>query len=239
MITCVSYFLRLQRPTNKPQGIAVTFFIKPLRSCFLNTHPGFFGGFLGRQGYLVCVEVCLLSELNEKAGWWIYLGYFKKLLPCHRVAKCSANSFPIMLSVCLVNWPQMPGFYKEKYIFSAAVCLASPGSGVIIYLICSPNKLLTLIFVSQHVFSWFVIESQSGQIVVELELPLLLYSQCLLDFSSPLHSENHWVPFQKTPGAFTTFQIFFLFLSLSFFLDTCKHALKCPTWLNSTPARII
>lgn len=177
----------------------------------------FLGEFLGRQGYLVYVEVCLLSELNEKAGWWIYLGYFKKLLPCHRVAKCSANSFPIMLSVCLVNWPQMPGFYKEKYIFSAAVCLASPESGVIIYLICSPNKLLTLIFVSQHVFSWFVIESQSGQIVVELELPLLLYSQCLLDFSSPLHSENHWVPFQKTPGAFTTFQIFFLFLSLSFF----------------------
>lgn len=58
-----------------------------------------------------------------------------------------------MFSVCLANWPQMLGFYKEKYIFSAAMCLASPESEVIIYLICSPNKLLTLIFVSQHVSS--------------------------------------------------------------------------------------
>lgn len=111
--------------------------------------------------YLVHVKACLLSELNEKANQWIYLSYFQKLLPCHCIAKCSANSsLPIMFSVCLANWPQMPGFYKEKYIFSAAMCLASPESEVIIYLICSPNKLLTLIFVSQHVSSWFVIESQ-------------------------------------------------------------------------------
>lgn len=189
-----------------------------MRLCFLDTHPGFFFRFLGRQGYLVCVEVCLLSELNEKAGWWIYLGYFKKLLPCHRVAKCSANSFPIMLSVCLVNWPQMPGFYKEKYIFSAAVCLASPESGVIIYLICSPNKLLTLIFVSQHVFSWFVIESQSGQIVVELELPLLLYSQCLLDFSPRCTARITGFHFKKHLVPSPCFRFFFsLSLSLLFF----------------------
>lgn len=218
---------------NKPHRIAGTFFIKPVFA--QHSSRGFFCFCAGKD--IWSVEVCLLSEPNEKAGWWIYLGYFKKLLPCHRVAKRSANSFPIMLSVCLVNWPQMPGFYKEKYIFSAAVCLASPESGVIIYLICSPNKLLTLIFVSQHVSSWFVIESQSGQIVVELELPLLLYSQRLLDFSprctariSGFHFKKHLVPSPQCRG--------FFFPPLVF-LDTCKHALKCPTWLDPPPTRII
>lgn len=110
--------------------------------------------------YLVHVKARLLSELNENPNQWIYLCSFPSLFRVFALPSVLLIPLPIMFSVCLVNWPQMPGFYKEKYIFSAAMCLASPESEVIIYLICSLNKLLTLIFVSQHVSSWFVIESQ-------------------------------------------------------------------------------
>ncbi len=98
----------------------------------------------------------LMRNPTSEYTWSIFKSFF------HVIALPSVLliPLPIMFSVCLANWPQMPGFYKEKYIFSAAMCLASPESEVIIYLICSPNKLLTLIFVSQHVSSWFVIESQ-------------------------------------------------------------------------------
>lgn len=98
----------------------------------------------------------LMRNPASEYTWGIFKSFF------HVIALPSVLliPLPIMFSVCLVNWPQMLGFYKEKYIFSAAMCLASLESEVIIYLICSPNKLLTLIFVSQHVSSWFVIESQ-------------------------------------------------------------------------------
>lgn len=114
------------------------------------------------EEYSAHVKACLLSELNEKPSQWILYtwGIFKSIFHVIALPSVLLILLSIMFSVCLVNWPQMPVFYKEKYIFSAAMCLASPKSEVIIYLICSPNKLLTLIFVSQHVSSWFVIESQ-------------------------------------------------------------------------------
>lgn len=91
----------------------------------------------------------LMRNLSSEYTWAIFKSLF------HVIPLPSVLLIPLhlMFSVCLAKWPQMPGFYREKYIFSAAICLASPESEVIIYLICSPNKLLTLIFVSQHVSS--------------------------------------------------------------------------------------
>lgn len=116
---------------------------------------------LAGEEYSTHMEACLLSEPDEKPSQWIYLGYLQKLLLCHCIAKCSANSSPHNVQrMSRKIGHRCRAFYKVKHIFSAAMCLASPESEVIIYLICSPNKLLTLIFVSQHVSSWFVIESQ-------------------------------------------------------------------------------
>lgn len=120
------YFMAVGCKQINPTLLKLQFSSSQRVLCFANTRSLFVCFWAGRE-YLVFVEVCLLSELNEKAGWWIYTrGIFKKLLPCHRIAKCSANSFPIMLSVCLVNWPQMPSFYKEKYIFSACNVSGKP-----------------------------------------------------------------------------------------------------------------
>ena len=93
------YLLWLQGQTNKPCTSAITFFIKPPCSYFPNTRPGFLFCIRADWEYLVCVKACLLSQLTEKASQWKYLGYFfffffKKLLPCHHIAKCSANSSP-------------------------------------------------------------------------------------------------------------------------------------------------
>lgn len=78
------YLLWLQGQTNKPCTIAITFFIKPPCSYFPNTCLGFLYLYKLTGGeYLVCVEACLLSQLNEIPNQWIYLGYFQKLLPCH------------------------------------------------------------------------------------------------------------------------------------------------------------
>lgn len=155
------YLLWLQGQTNKPCNIAITFSIKPPCSYYPNTCLSFLPPSWWRE-HSTCVNARLLSPRNENADQPLenVPGPFSNGPPCHRFAKCSANSSPLMFYVCRANWPQMPGFYREKYIFSAAACLASSKSEVIIYLICSPNKLLTLIFVSQHVSSWFVIESQ-------------------------------------------------------------------------------
>lgn len=153
------YLLWLQGQTNKPNTLAITFFIKPLCSYFTNTF------FSPRSSLLVQNSLFLRTlvsyhKLMRNLSSEYTCAIFKSLF--HVIPLPSVLLIPLhlMFSVCLANWPQMPGFYREKYIFSAAICLASPESEVIIYLICSPNKLLTLIFVSQHVSSWFVIESQ-------------------------------------------------------------------------------
>lgn len=100
----------------------------------------------------------LMRNAASECTWGIFKSIF------HVIALPSIPLIPlhIMFSVCLVNWPQMPGFStKKRNTFSQLQCAwQAPESEVIIYLICSPNKLLTLIFVSQHVSSWFVIESQ-------------------------------------------------------------------------------
>ena len=91
----------------------------------------------------------------------VYLGYFRRSHPCHCSAKCSTNFSPLMPSICLWNWPQMRGVCMTGIrVLSCTNAWQGPASEVIIYLICSPNKLLTLLLVSQHVSSWFVIESQ-------------------------------------------------------------------------------
>lgn len=61
------YLLWLQGQTNKPCTIAITFFIKPPGSYFPNTCLGFLSlCYLTGGEYLVCVNACLLSRLNEK-----------------------------------------------------------------------------------------------------------------------------------------------------------------------------
>lgn len=154
------YLLWLQGQTNKPCTIAITFFIKPLGSYFPNPCLGFLSlCYLTGGEYLVCTNVSyhdLMRNPTSEYTWATFKSFFRVIA----LPSVLLIPLPIMFSVCLANWPQMLGFYKEKYIFSAAVCLACPESEVIIYLICSPNKLLTLIFVSQHVSSWFVIEIQ-------------------------------------------------------------------------------
>ena len=111
--------------------------------------------------YSVRVKAFLLSELNEKPSQWVYLGYFQKLLLCHCNAKCSANSprsnVPRM-SCKLATDARL--WQREIHFLSCNVPGKPVNLKVIIYLICSPNKLLTLVFVSQHVSPWFVIESQ-------------------------------------------------------------------------------
>lgn len=155
------YLLWLQGQTNKLYTITITFFIKPPGLYFPNTHLG--SPFLCTSSLLRNIQ-CMFNAVSyhnlmripaSEYTWGIFKTFHVIALPSLLLIP-----LPIMFSVCLVNWLQMLGFYKEKYIFSAAMCLASTESEVIIYLICSPNKLLTLIFVSQHVSSWFVIESQ-------------------------------------------------------------------------------
>ena len=155
------YLLWLQGQTNKPCTIAITFFIKPACSYIptLVLVSFFCVSVLVRRARCVWKPVSYHNVMRNPTSeytWAIFKSFF------HVIALPSVLliPLPLMFSVCLANWPQMPGFYKEKCIFSAAMCLANPESEVIIYLICSPNKLLTLIFVSQHVSSWFVIESQ-------------------------------------------------------------------------------
>lgn len=99
-------------------------------SCFASIRSGFFLClFVSGQAesiWSLWRSVSYQNLMRNQAGEYIPGVFFKKLLPCHRVAKCSANFFPIMLSVCLVNWPQMPSFYKEKYIFSACNVSGKP-----------------------------------------------------------------------------------------------------------------
>lgn len=86
----------------------------------------------------------------------MYLGYFQKHLPCHCFAKYSTNSPPHNVQRMSGKLATDAGllYKKKRNTFSQLQCAwQAPESEVIIYLICSPNKLLTLIFVSQHVSS--------------------------------------------------------------------------------------
>lgn len=86
-------------------------------------------------------------------------GLFTQHLPRRCLAKYCANSAAraSRFSVRRLNWPQMSSFAgrtrrKRQEVFPRLHCSRrAPEFQVIIYLICWPNKLLTLIFVSQRV----------------------------------------------------------------------------------------
>lgn len=55
----------------------------------------------------------LMRNPTSEYTWAIFKSFF------HVTALPSVLliPLPLMFSVCLANWPQMPGLYKEKYIF--------------------------------------------------------------------------------------------------------------------------
>lgn len=167
------YLLWLQGQTNKPCTSAITFFIKPPCSYFPNTRLGFL--FCIRADcwriFSACESMSVITTYCEGEPVNIP-GLFSRRKKKRRKKK---SFFHVITSpsVLLIPLPHNVQRMSRKlatdagllqrentFFLSAAMCLASPESEVIIYLICSPNKLLTLIFVSQHVSSWFVIESQ-------------------------------------------------------------------------------
>lgn len=151
--------LWLRGQTNKPCAIAITFFIKPPHPRFPNTRScrGFFLlSLCARRRMYAAVPVSYRNLMRNAASDCTW-GIFKERLPCHCRAKYSANSSPPSPAR---NVQRM----SAKLATDAEFVARSPRKGgekkpgeappefeVIIYLICSPNKLLTLIFVSQRV----------------------------------------------------------------------------------------
>lgn len=86
-------------------------------------------------------------------------GIFMKHLPRHCLAKYSANSPPRNVRRMSAKLAADAEFLrrsrgqKEMPLPRLQCSWQAPEFGVIIYLICSPNKLLTLAFVSQRVSS--------------------------------------------------------------------------------------
>lgn len=123
------YFFQGRRvQTNKPNTITVT--SGQHASCFASSHLYFFGClFVSEQAeniWSLWRSVFYQNLMRKQAGEYIPGVFSKSFFHVILIAKCSANSFPIMLSICLVNWPQMPSFYKEKYIFLACNVSGKP-----------------------------------------------------------------------------------------------------------------
>lgn len=141
--------------------IAITFFIKPPRSYFPNTRLvlcGFFFFSISVHGAspLKNTECVSYQKLMRNAASDCTWGIFIKHLPCHCLAKYCANSPPrnvqrmsAKLATDTEFLPESRG--KKEMPFSQLQCSwQAPEFEVIIYLICSPNKLLTLVFVPQR-----------------------------------------------------------------------------------------